>query len=75
MNFPDVVGMLVDEGRQIIFNHTKDKALIIHECHSFKDCKLYPLSQARILKQETNEIEVHLYVGFVESPTEVWATD
>lgn len=67
MNFPDVIGMSIDEGRQKIFDASKDIALVIHECHSFKDKILYSLSDARILKQEHKENAVHLYVGFIET--------
>ncbi len=65
MNFPDVIGMMIDEARQTIFDASKDVALIVHECHSFKDSILFPLSEARILKQVQNENEIHLYVGFI----------
>lgn len=65
MTFPDVIGMMIDEARQTIFDVSKDVALIIHECHSFKDDILFPLSEARILKQVQMENEMHLYVGFI----------
>lgn len=67
MNFPDVIGMSIDDGRQKIFDISKDVALVIRECHSFKDKVLFPLSQARILKQEQRGNEVHLFVGFIET--------
>lgn len=65
MNFPDVIGMRIDEGRQMMFEVSNDIAFVIHECHSFKDKVLLPLSDARILKQERIEHEVHLYIGFI----------
>lgn len=65
MNFPDVIGMMIDEARQKIFDAAKDVALIVHECHSFKDKILFPLSEARILKQVQQDNEIHLYVGFI----------
>jgi len=65
LNFPDVIGMMIDEARQSIFDVSKDMALIIHECHSFKDNILFPLSEARILKQVQENNEMHLYVGFI----------
>ncbi|MBN2898253.1 MAG: hypothetical protein JXO44_05725 [Clostridia bacterium] len=67
MNFPDVVGMSIDEGRQLVFDANKDMTIVIRECHSFKDKVLFPLSQARILKQVVRETEIHLYVGFIET--------
>jgi hypothetical protein len=62
--------MRIDEGRQMVFDVAKDVSLVIHECHSFKDKILFPLSDARILKQETIGNQVHLYVGFIENNKE-----
>lgn len=70
MNIPDVIGMNVDEGRQLLFSVTRDFGLVIHECHSFKDKVLFPISEARILKQVCDDNEIHLYVGFIEAAEE-----
>jgi hypothetical protein len=70
LNAPDVVGMTIDDGRKKIFEVSKDFAFVIHECHSFKDKYLFPLSNARILKQDQIAHVVHLYVGFIEQADE-----
>jgi len=66
LNFPDVIGMTIDEARRRIFEFSNDIAFVIHECHSFKDKELFPLSDSRVLKQVNDANAVHLYVGFIE---------
>ncbi len=66
MNIPDVVAMHIDDARLKIFDVVENPCIVIHECHSFKDKNIFPISSARVLKQEIVENCIHLYVGFTK---------
>ncbi len=65
LNIPDVLGMKIDEARQIIWNMEEYMPLIIKETRSKRQI-FSNVSGARVIKQSVINGEIHLVVGYFD---------
>ena len=64
MDFPDCVGLKIDDARRLILTWNKEIKISISETHSFKDKEVMNIAESVVIRQINDEAEIDLVVAF-----------